>query len=216
MSIEGILIGLLAIGIGAAWAAYGLKAFTILLPIWAFFAGLIGGAAFLQGLFGNDFAFLATTTSWVGGFVIGLVFAALSYFIYYFAVVILGATIGYALGSGLLIALGLDGFLSVVIGLVGGAVLAVAVLVLAVPAILIVVLSAFSGAAAVVNGALVLLGQIKVADIDGGMMDGLIKYGPVALVAWLVVAAAGIWYQYRDIKGDMDRIAIDRTSYRVA
>jgi hypothetical protein len=40
MSIEGILIGLLAIGIGAAWASYGLKAFTILLPIWAFFAGL--------------------------------------------------------------------------------------------------------------------------------------------------------------------------------
>ena len=44
MSIEGILIGLLAIVIGAAWATYGLKAFTILLPIWAFFVGLLAGA----------------------------------------------------------------------------------------------------------------------------------------------------------------------------
>ena len=44
MSIEGILVGLLAIVIGAAWAFYGLKLFTILLPIWAFFFGLITGA----------------------------------------------------------------------------------------------------------------------------------------------------------------------------
>lgn len=216
MSLEGIVIGLLAIVIGGAWATYGLKAFIILLPIWAFFAGLIGGAAFLQGLFGDDFTFLATTTSWVGGFIIGLVFAVLSYFVYYVAVILLGATVGYALGTGLLMAIGLDGFLATVVGLLLGALFAVAVLVLAVPAILVVVLSAFSGAAAVVNGALVLLGQIKVEDIDGGLMDGLLKYGAVAVVVWLVVAAGGIWYQWRDLGRDFNTMTVDRTSYRVA
>jgi Domain of unknown function (DUF4203) len=214
MSIEGILIGLLAIGIGAAWATYGLKAFTILLPIWAFFAGLLIGASLTVELLGDGF--FATVTSWIVALATGVVFALLSYFIYYAAVIILGATAGYALGAGLLTAIGLDGFLAVVVGLIGGVILALAVLVLAVPAILVVVVSAFSGAAAVVNGALILLGSIQLEDVDAGLMEGLLKYGPVAVVAWLVIAAGGIWYQWRDIGRDVDRIAIERSSYRIA
>ena len=214
MSLEGIIVGLLAIGIGAAWATYGLKAFTILLPIWAFFVGLLAGASFLQGLLGDGF--LATTTSWVVGLGLGILLAVLSYFIYYVAVVLLGATAGYALGSGLLIAIGLDGFLSTILGIVVGVILAVAVLVLAVPALLVIVISAFSGAAGVVNGVLILLGQIQVADIDGGLMDGLLKYGAVGIIVWLVVAAAGIWYQLRDVGQMMDRMAVDRAAYRMS
>lgn len=214
MSLEGIIVGLLAIGIGAVWATYGLKAFTILLPIWAFFVGLLAGASFLQGLLGDGF--LATTTSWVVGLGLGILLAVLSYFIYYVAVVLLGATAGYALGSGLLIAIGLDGFLSTILGIVVGVILAVAVLVLAVPALLVIVISAFSGAAGVVNGVLILLGQIQVADIDGGLMDGLLKYGAVGIIVWLVVAAAGIWYQLRDVGQMMDRMAVDRAAYRMS
>ena len=211
MSLEGIIIGLLAIGIGAAWATYGLKAFTILLPIWAFFAGLLAGAALVQGILGDGF--FATVTSWVVALIFGIGFAVLSYFVYYAAIVILGATVGYALGAGLLGAIGLDGFLATVVGLIGGAVLAIAVIVLAVPAVLVVVLSAFSGAAGVVNGALILLGLIKLEDVDQGLMEGLLKYGWIAVVAWLVIAAAGIWYQWRDIAGDMERLRIQRASY---
>lgn len=213
MSIEGIIVGLLAIAIGAAWATYGLKAFTILLPIWAFFVGLLAGAAIVQELLGDGF--FATTTSWIAGIGLGIVFAVLSYFIYYIAVVLLGATIGYALGAGLLTAIGLDGFLATIVGLIGGAALAVIVLVLAVPALLVIVLTAFSGAAGVVNGALILLGQIDLADVDAGLMEGLLKYGVVAIVAWLVIAAAGIWYQMRDIGGDMERARIQQSSYRM-
>lgn len=213
MSIEGILIGLLAIGIGAAWASYGLKAFTILLPIWAFFAGLLIGASLTVELLGDGF--FATVTSWVIALVTGIAFALLSYFIYYAAIIILGATAGYALGAGLLASFGMDGFLSVIVGLIGGVILAIAVLVLAVPAVLVVVISAFSGAAGVVNGALILLGVIKLDDVDAGLMEGLLKYGVVAVVAWLVIAAAGIWYQWRDIGRDMDRLAVQRASYRM-
>lgn len=213
MSIEGILIGLLAIGIGAAWATYGLKAFTILLPIWAFFAGLLIGASLTVELLGDGF--FATVTSWIIALVTGVAFALLSYFIYYAAIIILGATAGYALGAGLLASFGMDGFLSVIVGLIGGAILAIAVIVLAVPAVLVVVVSAFSGAAAVVNGALILLGQVKLDDVDAGLMEGLLKYGIVAVVAWLAIAAAGIWYQWRDIGRDMDRMAVQRASYRM-
>ncbi len=214
MSIEGIIIGILAIAIGAAWATYGLKAFVILLPIWAFFAGLIAGAEFTQQLLGDGF--FATVTSWVVAVVFGIVLAVLCYFVYYAAVVLLGASVGYMLGSGLLIAIGIDGFLATLLGIAVGVLLAVAVLVLAIPAILVVVVSALTGAAAVVNGVLIALGQVKVDSIQGGLMDGLLKYGTFALVAWVVVSAFGIWYQWRDLAGDYNRIAIDRTAYQVS
>lgn len=213
LDVQGIVVGLLGMGIGAVWATYGLKAFTILLPIWAFFAGLLAGASLVTNLLGTGF--LSTITSWVVGVGLGLVLAVLSYFVYYAAIIILGASIGYALGSGLLVAIGLDGFLATVAGLLGGALIALGVLALGVPVFLVIILTAFSGAAGVVNGALILLGFIKVEDVDQGLMDGLLKYGVVALVAWVAVAAAGIWYQMRDIGRDMDRMRVSAESYRM-
>ena len=64
--------------------------------------------------------FLQTTTGIVLGLVIGLVFAALAYFFYYFAVVLLGATAGYDLGSGFIGAIGLNnlGSCAVIVGVV--------------------------------------------------------------------------------------------------
>ena len=98
MSLEGIIVGLLAIVIGLAWAFYGLKLFTILLPIWAFFFGLLAGAQWGQDIFGQGF--FATVLSWGIGLVFGIVLAAISYFWYYAAIVILGGAVGYALGVG--------------------------------------------------------------------------------------------------------------------
>lgn len=213
LDVQGIVVGLLGMGIGAVWATYGLKAFTILLPIWAFFAGLLAGASLVTNILGDGF--LSTVTSWVVGVGLGLVLAVLSYFVYYAAIIILGASIGYALGSGLLVAIGLDGFLATVAGLLGGALIALGVLALGVPVFLVIILTAFSGAAGVVNGALILLGFIKVEDVDQGLMEGLLKYGVVALVAWVAVAAAGIWYQMRDIGRDMDRMRVSAESYRM-
>ncbi len=47
-------------------------------------------------------------------------------------------------------------------------------------------------------------------------MDGLLKYGAVGVVVWLVVAAAGIWYQLRDIGQMAEGMAIDRSKYQVS
>src|SRR6478609_1965235 len=133
MTIEGIIVGLLAIAIGLAWAFYGLKLFTILLPIWAFFFGLVAGAQWGVDVFGEGF--FSSVLSWGIGIVLGLVLAAISFFWYYAAIVI--------------------------IGLIVGAIFAIGTFVLGVPVLLVMVFSAFSGAAAVVNGVLLFLGQIK-------------------------------------------------------
>ena len=216
MSIEGIIVGLLAILIGAAWATYGLKAFTILLPIWAFFIGLIAGANWGFEFLGEGF--LGSVTSWIIGLVLGVVLAALSYFFYYAAIALLGGTVGYTLTAGLLAAIGLDGFLSVVLGLIVGVLFAIAVIITAAPILLVIVLTAFSGAAAVVNGALILLGVIQLDSIDNGLMEGLMRYGAVSIIAWLVLAAAGVFYQLKDIGRNMADLTapapIDKTSYQ--
>ena len=211
MSLEGIIIGLLAIGIGLAWAFYGLKLFTILLPIWAFFFGLVAGAQWSQDVFGQGF--FSSVLSWGIGLVVGLVLAAISYFWYYAAIVILGGAVGYALGVGIFEYFGFDpGVLIVVIGLIVGALFAIATFLLGVPVILVMVLSAFSGAVAVVNGVWIFLGQIKLEDLDVGIFGSLLHNGALGLIAAVVLGAVALYWQIRDVGQSIT--SIDRSAYR--
>ena len=211
MSLEGILVGLLAIGIGLAWAFYGLKLFTILLPIWAFFFGLVAGAQWGADLFGQGF--FATVLSWGIGVVFGIVLAAISYFWYYAAIVLLGGALGYSLGVGFFeyffnIS---PGLIIIVIGLIVGAIFAIATFLLGVPVLLVMILSAFSGAAAVVNGVLILTGQIKVETLNGGIIGSLLHQGVVGTVVWIVIGVAALLYQMRDVGQSIQ--SIDRSAY---
>ena len=211
MTIEGIIIGLLAIGIGLAWAFYGLKLFTILLPIWAFFFGLVAGAEWGIDVFGNGF--FATTLSWGIGIIFGIVLAAISFFWYYAAIVILGGAVGYMLGIGFFEYLGLgDGVIVVIIGLILGAIFAVGTFLLGVPVLLVMVFSAFSGAAAVVNGVLIMTSQIKLDTLNDGIFGSLFAQGPVGTVAWLVLGGVALYWQFRDV-GQSIR-SVDRSAYR--
>ena len=99
-----MVIGIVAVALGAGWIVLGYRLALILLPIWGFFAGFIFGAHVLQELLGQGF--LATTLSWVAGAVVGLVFAVLSYLFWYVAVVIAFASVGYWLGWGFMILIG--------------------------------------------------------------------------------------------------------------
>ena len=212
MSLESIVIGLLAIGIGLAWAFYGLKLFTILLPLWAFFFGLIAGAQWGQDVFGQSGIF-TTVLSWGIGLVFGVVLAAIAFFWYYAAIVILGGAVGYALGIGFFEWLGLGtGFIAIVIALIVGAIFAVGTFVLGVPVVLVMVFSAFSGAAAVVNGVLIFLGQIKLDTLDTGIFGSLLTNGVVGIVAFLVLGAVALYWQIRDVAGSIQ--TIDRSAYR--
>ncbi len=211
MSIEGILIGLVAIVVGAGWAFYGLKFFTIILPIWALFFGFVTGAQWGQDVFGQGF--LGTVTSWVIGGILALVLAALSYFWYYFAVTLAVGALGYALGVGFMDFLGIDsGILGLIVGLLVGGVFAVVAFVLGVPALLIVFVSAISGAAAIVNGVLIMLGRIQVENLDSGLLSGLLADSFIGVVAWVVIAAAAVWYQLRGVGQAV--AALDRSAYR--
>jgi hypothetical protein len=198
VSIEGILVGLLAIIVGAAWAFYGLRFFAILLPIWAFFFGLTAGIAFAGQIF-SDGA-IGTVLSWGIGLVFGIVLAAISYFWYYAAVTIAVGALGYLLGAGFVaIFLANAGILQFIAGVIVGAIFAVGAFVLAFPAVLVIVVSAASGAVAVVNGVLIAIGTIKLAALDDGVFGSLLRYNWITAIAAIVIAVAAIMYQTRDV-----------------
>jgi len=179
-----VVIGIVAIALGAGWMLLGYRLALILLPIWGFFAGFIFGAHVLQELLGQGF--LATTISWVGGAIAGMVFAVLAYLFWYLAVVIAFASVGYWLGWGVLTLIGFSGtgLAAFGIGLAIGAVLAVLVVGTGVPLVALVAISALGGAHAFIAGVLVLLGVIEVTDLGAGVVTAIIS----ANVGWWLTA----------------------------
>jgi hypothetical protein len=195
MTFEGIVLGLIALGVGAAFTFYGFKFFLILLPLWAFVVGFAAGAQALSALFGDGF--LATVTGWVVGFILGAVFAVISYLWYWAAIVLLGGGLGYTIGVGLMGWLNIHGFLAVVVGVVVGAVFAVGTILLRAPRILVVVFTSLGGAATVVGGALLILGRIPVGGFGDGVLAAVLEDNLLWFVAWIAIAALGVVYQAR-------------------
>ena len=210
MSLEGFLLGIIALAVGAAFTFYGFKFFLILLPLWAFVAGFAAGAQAMSVLFGEGF--LTTVLGWVIGFLTGAVFAVLSYLWYWAAVALLGGLVGYQLGVGLLALISLTGIVSVAIGVLLGVVFAVGTIVLGVPRALVVVLTALGGAATIVAGALLILGRVKVDQLDTGVVGAIIYDNVLWLLAFAVVAALGIIWQLRQPSAE----SLDSTQWRYA
>jgi hypothetical protein len=197
MAFQDFLIGALVLLVGALFCFAGYRFFRILITIWGFFAGFNLGTAAMTALFNN--AFLQTTTGIVLGIVIGLVFAALAYFFYYFAVVLLGATAGYDLGSGLIGAIGLNnpGFIAVIVGVALAVVFALVILLFNLPKLLIMVFTALGGAVAMLAGLLILLGQVKTAYLQYGDAVALVRASWFWTIVAIVIAVVGFLAQWR-------------------
>jgi hypothetical protein len=197
MFFETLFIGLLALLLGVAFCFAGYRFFRILIPIWGFFAGFSLGAEGVLALFGGGF--LSTVTSWVIGLVVGLVIAVLAYLFYYAAVVILGGSVGYSIGTGFIALLGLSptGFIAVIVGLVVAVVLALLIIVLNLPRILIIVFSALGGAGTILAGILLMLQRIPLEYLGYESVSAFIRNSWFWLIVWLVVAGAGMFVQWR-------------------
>jgi Domain of unknown function (DUF4203) len=200
MTFQDFLIGALILLVGAAFCFAGYRFFRILIAIWGFFAGFNLGAAGMTALFGQNF--LGTTTGWVVGLVVGLVIAVLAYFFYYVAVVLLGASVGYSLGSGLIAAFGLNnpGFLSVTVGIVLAVVFAFLILALNLPKLLIMVMTALGGAVAILGGLLILTGQIPSTGstaLQYGVAVALVRASWFWSIVAIALAVVGFLAQWR-------------------
>jgi len=199
MSLEAIVLGLVALAIGAAFTFWGFRFFLLLLPVWGFIFGFIVGNDAVSYLFGSSFPFMATATGWIVGFIVGLLFAVLSYLYYWFAIVWIGATAGYALGTGIMTWLTPNhDIVTFIVGLAIAALFAIIFIVLKLPKFLAIAFTAFGGAFAVMAGLALILGRVSEDAIHNGTVGIYVKDD----LSWLWVAAAvllglvGFTYQW--------------------
>ena len=99
------------------------------------------------------------------------------------------------------------------IGLIIGAIFAIGTFLLGVPVLLVMVFSAFSGAAAVVNGVLILFGTIKLEALNAGHLRlALFTRASSARSSSSCSERPRSVYQMRDVGQTIT--SIDRSAYR--
>jgi hypothetical protein len=200
MSIEGIVIGLLGVLLGAAFCFSGFRWFLLLQPVWGLFVGFMTGASATSMLLGEGF--LAGALGLIVGVVLGIVFALLSWFYWWGAIAVIAGTLGYALAHGLLEAIGFnaDGFLTALIAVAAGVLVGLAALLVNAPKFVAIILTAFAGASWLVAGIALVPGFITTADLQAGPIVAVYRLGILWIVIWGVVAAAGIIAQLQMTK----------------
>ena len=191
-----ILLGLLAILAGGAMLLAGQFVLRLALPIWGFFAGFAFGAGLVAEL--ADERFLGTVLGWVLGLVFALIFAIFAYLYFAVAVILAMAAFGFAIGSGLVVALGIDwNWVAVLVGVAVGAIVGLASVFGNMPMIVLVVISSVAGAISVVAGLMLVFGSMDTADFTGGAFTDKVQDSWGWYLTLLVLAFAGIIVQAR-------------------
>ncbi|WP_404390701.1 DUF4203 domain-containing protein [Humibacillus xanthopallidus] len=191
-----IILGIFAILAGGVMLFAGQFVLRLVLPIWGFFAGFAFGAGLFAEL-ANE-RFLGTVLGWVTGFVFALIFAVFAYLYYAVAVIIAMAAIGFAIGSGLVVALGIDwNWVAVLVGLVIGALLGLVSILSNMPMIVLAVFGSIAGAVSVVAGLMLLVGALNSEDFMRGDFTDTVQANWGWSLALLALALIGIIAQAR-------------------
>ena len=194
VGIELMCAAIIAFLFGLLLCFAGYRFFLFLLPIWGFFFGLWLGAQTMQALFGVG-AF-ATVTSWVVGFVVGVVFAVLSYLFYIAAVAIIAGSLGYYAAVGILGAIGLNlNFLVWLIGIAAAVALAIVTLRFNLQKWVIIIATSLMGAAVIFGGFFVLFNPAT--QLMDNPIRAFLASNPLLMILALITAAFGIFVQYR-------------------
>jgi hypothetical protein len=211
MTLEGIVIGILGLVLGAAFCFAGFRWFLLLLPIWGLFVGFMVGAQATAALLGEGF--LVGVLGIVVGVVLAIVFALLSYFYWWGAIMVVAGSLGFWLAHWLLVLIGFsaDALIVTIIAIVAGVALAIVALLVNAPKYVAIILTAFAGAAWLVAGIGLIPGIITKAELANGALVALYRESWIWILLWGVAAAAGIiaqlqmtarWQQ--DIVGAME------------
>jgi len=191
-----LCVSLLALFFGFVLAFSGYRFFLVLLPIWGFFIGFSVGAQAIQAIFGT--AFLSDVTSWIVGFVVAVLFAILSYLFYFIAVAILAGSLGYAIGVGLMMAIGFDmGFTAWIVGIALGLVFATGVLLLNIQKWVIICATALLGAAVIVGTFLFLFSALPPPQLVANPVAVALRTSPLWMIIYLLVAMLGAVVQFQ-------------------
>ena len=191
--------GTIALFFGTMLLFSGYRFLWVLLPILGFFFGFGLGAETVQALFGGGF--LASITSWVVGFCVAVIFAMLSYLFYFMAVGLIGGALGYAIGVGLLEAIGLNfGFIVWLVGIVLGIAVAAAVLVFNVQKYAVIVATAVLGAGVIIGTFLFLFGGLPSAQVAENPVRAALSQSFWWTLMFVILALLGIAGQFESTR----------------
>jgi hypothetical protein len=193
---EDVIIGILAVAIGALLCFRGYAALRVVIAVWGTFAGFLLGAGLVAGVTGEGF--LASVLAWTVGIVVALLFGALAYLYYAVSVIIGMGAIGFALGTTVMVALGFTwSWVVVLAGLAVGVLLAMVAIVGDLPLVILALLGAFAGASTIIAGLLLLVGVIDRQDLASTETSASLALGWWWTVGYVVLAIAGIVAQLR-------------------
>lgn len=187
-----LIAGILALLIGIAFCFAGYRFFRILIAIWGFLAGfLLTAQAFAISSGGH---FLVSIVGLVIALIVGLVFAALAYYLYVAAVVILCASVGFWIGSGLMTAFGygIHSGPALIVGIIFAILLAFLTLAFNLAKFFIIIVTALGGASTIITGVLLLLSVIPLDYLSLGVVGAIIRGSVLWSLIWLVLAIVGI------------------------
>lgn len=188
-----ILIGVLLVAWGLGLMAFGLWLFYALLPLWY---GLFGAmAGFAIGAMITSGGWVGNVLAWTLAILGAALFAGMSYKLEPYRRIVIGLLMGFSLGAALAGLFGGGVFFTALFGGIGAVIFAILVPLYFDP--MIVVGSSFSGAALVMDGALLILPFLAfLLDRSGAATAG--RFLPI--VVYIVLGAVGMGWQLVNLK----------------
>jgi hypothetical protein len=191
-----ILFGALLILIGALFCFRGYLAMRFVIPIWGAFAGFSLGAGLIASF--TDEGFLTSILSWGVGLATALLFGLLAYLYYEVAVFIGMGAIGFALGSTVMVALGVTwNWLIILVGVAVGAVLALIAMLGDLPMVILTILTSSAGAGTVIAGLFLVLGKVSLGDFESPEITETLVIETWWYWAYLALFIMGVVFQMR-------------------
>lgn len=191
---DDVLVGLLAVAVGLLVAFVGYRALrTVIALLGAVFGlgvgGAIGAGFPLEGT-------MAVAVTWIVAVLAALLFGWLAYAFYQVAVLLGLASIGFSIGAGLMVALGLRG--DWLVGALVAVVLVVIGMIGDLPAVLLIILTGLAGANLAITGVMLVAGVVDLGYLNAGGSDA-VAVGWWWGVAGLVLAVIAIGSQLRSL-----------------
>jgi Domain of unknown function (DUF4203) len=175
--------------IGLAVLFFGYKFFKAALGLMGFAAGFV-----LVVTLGSDLTDFGQTEILIAGLIGGVAFIFLFVLAYYAGIFIMGALLGYILGTSVSPYIHVDPLIIIAVSVVLGGMITFAV-----QKVVIICISAFFGAWIFLLGIGQLLGHIKTASLINNPGNVLLFYQEFTwmMLVWLAIAMIGIYSQFR-------------------
>lgn len=194
-----VLVGILAIAIGSLLCLRGQGTLRFLLALWGAIIGFGAGARAVERW--TEEGYLDSPLGWIAAIVGALLFAALAYLYFAVGVVLAMAAMGFVIGGSAAATLGVESPAVLLgIGAAAGVALGLLAIIGNLPQLVLIVVSSLAGAAIVVGGILLMVGEESVLGSDGRTVA---EHSPGwAVPAMIAIALVGVVVQMRQLTPD--------------